>query len=301
MRRSALTQQEAPWDLEFDWHLTNRCNFDCLYCHPHIKHVLNKRNMREPAPDLVVRRFDELGGRCLIHMSGGEPLMYPGFTELAAGLVRRHHISINTNLSHSTLVHEFRTRVSPGKVVKIAAALHVEERERLGIPTRQFVRDVCALAGDGFPVAALYILYPPLLPRAAEDLAALREGGAADVQAKVFKGVHGGRRYPEGYSDQERELVAALSGGYRFNQPYLNEKLTFRGRDCAAGRTSFKITVTGEVRRCASVPGDYGNLYDGTFRPSADSAPCPARRVLVLTQCHAYLEPQPAGGEGAHA
>lgn len=32
MRTSAMTQTWAPWVWEFDWHLTNRCNFFCDYC-----------------------------------------------------------------------------------------------------------------------------------------------------------------------------------------------------------------------------------------------------------------------------
>jgi hypothetical protein len=58
--------------------------------------------------------------------------------------------------------------------------------------------------------------------------------------------------------------------------------------------SSFKVTVTGEVRRCASVPTGYGNLYDGTFRPAQESTGRPARRVLVLSQCLAYLVDPPA-------
>src|SRR5262245_47773595 len=93
MRTSAMTQASAPWEWEFDWHLTNRCNFFCEYCHPQIRYVLNRKNLDEPPPELVVRRFDDLGRVCLVHMSGGEPFMFPGFVPLCAGLARRHFIS----------------------------------------------------------------------------------------------------------------------------------------------------------------------------------------------------------------
>ena len=109
------------------------------------------------------------------------------------------------------------------------------------------------------------------------------------LRAKVFKGVHEGRRYPEGYTDSERDLILANSGEYVFNRPYMDGMLAFRDQPSTAGMTSFKVTVTGDVRRCASVPTSYGNLYDGTFRPAETAQPCPARRVLVLSQCLAYL------------
>src|SRR5437773_10713922 len=132
MRTSAMTQAPSPWDWEFDWHLTNRCNFYCEYCHLQIRYVLNRKHLSEPDPELVVRRFNELGPVCLVHMSGGEPFMFPGFVELCEGLTQRHHISINTNLA-SQDVPEFAKRVAPEPVAKIVAAIHQPERELRGL------------------------------------------------------------------------------------------------------------------------------------------------------------------------
>ncbi|MDQ7903496.1 radical SAM protein [Phytohabitans sp. ZYX-F-186] len=287
-----MTPAPAPWEWEFDWHLTNRCNFFCEYCHPQIRYVLNRKHLDEPDPGLVVRRFDDLGKVCLVHMSGGEPFMFPGFVSLCEGLARGHFISINTNLA-SNDVEEFARRVPASRVAKVVAAIHMPERERLGEELTAYARNYLALRTAGFDATALYVLYPPLLDRFADDLDQLRALGVDHVRAKVFKGVHQGRRYPEGYTEQEKALILANSGEYVFNRPYLDGVLSFRGQPCTAGVSSFKVTVTGEVRRCASVPTSYGNLYDGTFRPSAVDAPCPAKRVLVLSQCLSYLVDPP--------
>lgn len=293
MRTSAMSSKPAPWAWELDWHLTNRCNFYCEYCHPQIRYVLNRRDLVEPPADLVVRRINELDQTCLVHMSGGEPFLYPEFVDLCAGLTRRHYISINTNLA-SDHIGEFARRVNPTRVAKIVAALHIPERERLALPLDRYAKSFRTLRDAGFDVVALYVLFPPLLGRLAEDLDALGGLGVEPLRAKVFKGVYQGRRYPEGYNDEERKLILAHSGEYVLNRPYLDGMLSFRGQACTAGVTSFKVTVTGEVRRCASVPTSYGNLYDGTFRPASNPAPCPAKRVLVLSQCLAYLvEPPP--------
>jgi hypothetical protein len=178
-------------------------------------------------------------------------------------------------------------------------ALHVPERERLGLPLETYAESFRILRRAGFDVVSLYVLYPPLLPRLRDDLDALASLGVEPLRAKMFKGVHEGRRYPEGYTDAERELIHANSGEYVFNRPYMDGMLAFRDQPCTAGMTSFKVTVTGEVRRCASVPTSYGNLYDGTFRPAAAAQPCPARRVLVLSQCLSYLvnPPVPAAAQ----
>jgi MoaA/NifB/PqqE/SkfB family radical SAM enzyme len=229
-------------------------------------------------------------------MSGGEPFMFPGFVELCEGLTRRHHISINTNLASSD-VPEFAERVVPARVAKIVAAIHQPERELRGLELDSYAANYLVLRDAGFDVTALYVLYPPLLPRLAEDLYRLRELGVDHVRAKVFKGVYEGVRYPEGYTEEQKALILANSGEYVFNRPYLDGLLSFRGQPCTAGVTSFKVTVTGDVRRCASVPTGYGNLYDGTFIPAAVSEPCPAKRVLVLSQCLSYLVDPPVRPE----
>jgi MoaA/NifB/PqqE/SkfB family radical SAM enzyme len=304
LRASAMTEEVPRWELEFDWHLTNRCNFHCEYCHPQIREVLNRRDLDEPSPDLVVRRFDELGRVCLVHMSGGEPFLFPGFVEVCAGLTRRHFISINTNLA-SAQVGEFAARVDPARVVKVVAALHIAESEARGRTVEDFAAHYRLLRRAGFDVVALYVLYPPLLDRLEDDLAALGEAGVERVWCKVFKGVWNHKRYPEGYTEAERRHILAHSGEYVFNRPYLEQPLSFKGESCAAGRDAFKVTVTGQVRRCASVATSYGNLYDGTFSPGQTAQPCPAKRVLVLSQCSAYLvdpqrvQPEAAGAGGA--
>jgi MoaA/NifB/PqqE/SkfB family radical SAM enzyme len=292
MRSSAMTQGPAPWEWEIDWHLTNRCNFFCEYCHPQIRYVLNRKHLDEPSPELVVRRFQELGAACLVHMSGGEPFMFPRFVDLCVGLTAHHWISINTNLA-SDEVPEFARRVAPERVAKIVAAIHVPERERLGHELEAYAANYRVLQDAGFDVTALYVLYPPLLSRLGDDLERLEALGVDHVRAKVFKGVYQDVRYPEGYTDAEKALILANSGEYVFNKPYLDGMMSFRGQPCTAGVTSFKVTVTGEVRRCASVPTNYGNLYEGTFRPSTVKAPCPAKRVLVLSQCLSYLVDPP--------
>lgn len=139
----------------------------------------------------------ELGKVCLVHMSGGEPFMFPGFVELCRGLAGNHFISINTNLA-SDDVAAFAERVPADRVAKIVAAIHQPERELRGLELDAYARNYRILRRAGSDVTALYVLYPPLLGRFAADLDRLRELGVDHVRAKVFKGVHVGVRYPEG-------------------------------------------------------------------------------------------------------
>lgn len=280
----------VPWEMEFDWHLTNRCNFLCHYCHPQIRVVLNRKSLNEPASTPIAERFNDLGRTLLIHMSGGEPFMFPDFVGLCRLLQRRHYLSLNTNLSRSETVAEWVAEVDPSRVVRVAAALHIEERERIGASVEDFIANYRLLEDNGFPVSALYVLHPDTFHRAAADLERLTQGGVANVEAKVFKGVHQGRLYPDAYTPEERDLIHKLSGSYTHNDSYLSLSGTspFLNIPCVAGARSFKISVTGDVSRCASVPTPLGNLYEGTFTPSANPEPCTAKRIKVLSQCKAY-------------
>jgi radical SAM protein with 4Fe4S-binding SPASM domain len=85
-------------------HLTNRCNLQCTYCY------------RESSPHLPVlhdsRRFREMleyikpytGPNMTITFSGGEPLMHPGFREIAEASVRLGYS--NALLTNGTLISE---------------------------------------------------------------------------------------------------------------------------------------------------------------------------------------------------
>jgi MoaA/NifB/PqqE/SkfB family radical SAM enzyme len=302
-----MLRETPDVELDVDWHLTNRCNFDCEYCHPQIKRVLNRRHLDEPSPEACVAAFDRLGRACHVSMSGGEPFLFPGFVELCEGLTRRHVISINTNLS-SPLVADFAARIAPERVVRIAAALHVAERERLGETEERFAASYRVLRDRGFPVLALYVLYPPLLQRAVGDLARLRSLGVDHIAGKVFKGRWASRTYPEAYTPAEREIVREVAGEYPYNEPYLRGMLRFKGEPCRAGSRSIKVMVTGDVHRCAAYGESLGNLYEGTVKLARSATPCGVNRVLVVSQCLANLvspppipRPVPTGDEARPA
>jgi MoaA/NifB/PqqE/SkfB family radical SAM enzyme len=282
----------AATELEVDWHLTNRCNFFCEYCHPQIRRVLNLKDLNEPTPGECIAAFDALGPSCHISMSGGEPFLFPGFIELCVGLARRHVFSINTNLS-SPLIAEFADAISPDRVRRIAAALHVEERERLGHREEDYVRAYRILRDRGFSVISLYVLYPPLLSRSSSDMERLRSLGVDNIAGKVFKGRWNGRTYPDAYSEAERKMIRELTGQYAYNEPYLQGMMRFKDQACYAGATSIKVMINGEVRRCASVGGPMGNLFAGPVKLNPSPHPCTANRILVVSQCLANLVSPP--------
>lgn len=283
------------FDVEVDWHLTNRCNFFCDYCHPQIRRVLNQLHLNEPSPEVCIEAFDAIGKPCHILMSGGEPFMFPEFIRLCRGLTNKHLISINTNLSHGD-IPEFADEIDPSRVVRIAAALHIAERESRNLHLDEFIAYYRCLRERGFPIIALYVLYPPLLERVADDLHYLRSNGVDMIDGKVFKGVFESKRYPDAYTPEQRAFIHKVTGEYKYNKPYLDGLMSFTGQQCNAGFRSFKVMVDGEVRRCATVQTQYGNLYKRTMRLDGDAVACPARRILVVSQCLTNLVNNPTAG-----
>lgn len=132
------------FDVSFDWHLTNNCNFNCVYCHPQIKRVLNTRLKKIFSNEDILTSFNNLGKTCHISMSGGEPFLFPDFVNFCKEITKNHYISINTNLSIPN-VKDFVESIDPKRVLGIYAAMHVLERERLNISESKFVSDVLSL------------------------------------------------------------------------------------------------------------------------------------------------------------
>ncbi|MFE7515208.1 radical SAM protein [Streptomyces sp. NPDC057540] len=276
-----------------DWHLTNRCNFFCDYCHPQIRHVLNKRHLDERTPKECAAAFDAIGPTCGILMSGGEPFAFPGFVDLCRLLTRKHFIAINTNLSFTEDIRCFAASVPPDRVSRILAAVHVEERERNDLPLEDFGRNFRILRDAGYDITAAYVLHPELLHRAESDFERLRSSGVDRLVGKVFKGIWQKRRFPRNYNDEELQVVRKLITDYHVGAAYIDRDWNFSGAACRAGTNSFKVMITGEVRRCVSVPGSLGNLFDGSFTRRSEPAPCTAKRILVLSECAEHLVERP--------
>lgn len=80
------------------WQLTNECNLACLHCLEESGpgKALKDELTREEALD-VLRRLDEAQVPFL-SLSGGEPLLHPGFWDLAASACERGmHVKVETN------------------------------------------------------------------------------------------------------------------------------------------------------------------------------------------------------------
>lgn len=261
------------------WNMTRKCNFRCSYCYfPH-----DASPVTETLPvERILRLLDQnpsgmraqgdagKDGGWLVGLTGGEPLLYPGFVDICRQLTEANRIGLDSNLSVSPRVREFAARVDPGRVDYIYASLHIEERERVrGVEA--FIANVVLLQERGFRVIVNSVLHPSLVDRYPEDRERLARGGVTIVP-RPFKGEYDGKRYPEAYGPEVRAIFA--------EHPQAGTKMVynFKGVPCYGGMRFTRLEPDGTLLRCSGDKTRLGNVLDDV-RLNTSPLPC------AVTKC----------------
>jgi MoaA/NifB/PqqE/SkfB family radical SAM enzyme len=299
------------YTVEADWHLLDTCNYRCAYCF-FGPETLGKKLRTFSDPDGWRSAFDATGAIWLLHMTGGEPSIYPDFPELCERLTARHFISINSNLTHPSLT-DFSRRVDPSRVSFVNAGLHLQERELRGDHTA-FLRNADNLRARNFPLLVSLVATPSALVRFDEAIALLAPIGLFPIP-KLFRGTVNGETYPHAYSDLEKQRFRMLADcardSYRAvllqrDEPLsidmLNDDLfldgipSYRDALCSAGERFVQILPNGDVHRCGG-SNSQGNILAGTFVRREASSPCDTQHCYYF--CNKYSDASPLRGKAA--
>ena len=280
---SALDRSRiAPNHVFFTWDIHYACNYNCTYCNtPKRVQPADMWTFRERKrvvyPGLrrwleVWSKIHDLYGSSEIHITGGEPFIYPDFLELITELSKIHTLEIITNLAVDA--KEIAAHVTPDRV-RIGTTFHPEFADLRG-----FLEKHKALRAGGFETWANYVLYPPLL---AEVPNYKREFDALGIPFNLqpYLGWYNNKEYPMGYSDEELSFLKACYGSddivnkktmeWKIGSP----KRDMRGQPCRMGQMYAKIYPTGDAYRCCASGGAYiGNLIEGTFQLNSEPLPC---------------------------
>jgi hypothetical protein len=273
------------------WRTNQLCNYKCVYC---FREGVDEVRWQEHAdcgrytPDHIRSCFDNTGKRWRIHMTGGEPLLYPRFVELASRLAERHQLSINTNLSTDN-IHDFASSVPVRGVYVINATAHILEQEKRGEGLKQFIDRAMFLQDEGFRIRIMYIAYPPLLGRMTADMKMFVAAGITECVVKIFRGCLDGRQYPGAYSPGQKALIRSHTPSLK-EQAILDGSTSFQGRRCLAGHRAFYMDIAGNLTRCCTIPTGHGNLFQQDYR--FDKAPglCPAKECICPYQGLKFAE-----------
>ncbi len=294
--------------MECDWYLLWTCNYRCPYCFVSPE-KLGSKIRTSASPEQWGAAFDATGKHWLIHMTGGEPTIYPGFTELCKTLTERHLISLNSNLSRPA-VRALSGRVDPRRVSFINAGLHSGERlRRKGFA--DFASNARFLQDAGFRVFVTAVATPIVIANLPALAASCRAEGL-HLAPKILRNRYEDKLYPWAYTTEQknrlREYIVrarehyarAYEGWPRASIDVLSDDElldglpNFRGSPCSAGERFVQISHDGEVHRCNPARSSMGNLLHGTVRFADARTPCDTHYCVYF--CKKYAAPvQDAG------
>lgn len=267
------------------WRINQACNFSCAYCFR--EGVDPQRPKEHPecgryTPAQIADCFDRTGRIWRIHITGGEPFLYPAFIELAEALTQKHRLTINTNL-FTPGISDFACRISPRQIHGIYASLHLAELGKRTHGVQKFLDNLLLLQDAGFRAVLNYITYPPLLDRMEKDLENFSSRGIREICIKIFRGWYQGQFYPKSYTPDQKKRLKRL-GLTKYEQAILQRRTRFRGRSCIAGSRAFYMDISGNLTRCCTIPKSYGNFLDRQYHFDESPSPCTAGECICPYQ-----------------
>jgi MoaA/NifB/PqqE/SkfB family radical SAM enzyme len=259
------------------WLINEQCNFQCSYC-------LQKNEKTNSLSLINISKLTEslqfIGSDWIFHITGGEPFLERNIVDICTEIVKKHYLSINTNLSTNNII-EFGNKVDPNRTLLINASVHISEREKRDVNLVSYIDKILFLQKKGFNVIAYYVVHPDLLKRITEDVLFLRQNGVKNVRLKAFKGFFEGRYYPSSYGIDERKLFEVFDIDYPEHR-ILDESSRYQGLLCKAGQKFYLMDRNGNLRRCTSLYKSYGNLFDRSQVIDPKPKPCP----IAYCSCH---------------
>ncbi len=261
----------AAQTIKFAWDIHYKCNFRCPYCWFYKDWARLASRSLYLKPDEWLshwKRIYDKYGEVKIEIVGGEPFIYPDFIELVKKLSSIHLVKVTTNLSGN--IERFAREVDPRRV-DLDLNFHV-----LFIDLESVVKKTLVLRDAGFKAGICYLAYPPQMhkiPVFKERFA--KEG--INFALAAFWGEYAGKKYPEAYSDEERNLIRPYLGDIGRVDYHLEAKSP-KGRLCNAGYSYADIQADGNVVRCSGLSDkSIGNITDEDFRLLDGPSPCEAQ------------------------
>lgn len=252
--------------------LTERCNFSCHYCFQ-----LSKRTDQLKDIDFEhLANFINKLENWELCLTGGEPLLHPNFIQLAKLIVEKNYLSINTNLSHPSIVDDIITHITPDRVHDIFVSSHFLERKKRKLE-KQLIVDMMRLKESGFPVRANFVLHPELFDDFLTLFAQFSQLGLT-LFPKPFKGICQGKEYPHAYTDEERKVFQQHKGSYHFQK---RQVFSFKGNPCGAGTRLLSIEPDGSIHRCPTIKKSIGHIANDLFL-LPENLPCTADQCFCF-------------------
>ena len=234
------------------WNMNTTCNYRCSYC---TQRFLDDRHRWAADTPAFLAAFGALpqvsGVPWEVKLSGGEPLVHPGFVEVVRGLVARDlFVSVVTNFSRHELIDPF-IDAAADRLRVLSLSLHLEFADLERFIAKQNLPALAALAMRFADVGVRFKVQPEKQDR--------------DIVA---------------YDDDGKALLYRL-GGHNGTGHIAHD---FGGQPCWSGSRYFIVDDAGEAYRCYPARRyrveRLGNLVQGTLRLHDAARPC------LYRSCH---------------
>jgi hypothetical protein len=174
--------------VEYFWMIMGICNYRCPYCVYGLVPFDRRTVKAYYGPDewlAAWTRMHDRYGEGNIILTGGEPTMYPKFTELVPRLNEMFWIAFDTNLSiEKPRLEEFLKRVKPDRL-RVETSFHPHTAD-----TREFIDKVRVIRDAGFGYINRLVCYPDLIAKIPSDRDAFAEHGRTPTRSRA--GTRGG-------------------------------------------------------------------------------------------------------------
>lgn len=258
-----------PYKVFFSWYINNECNYKCSFCSPQdIKTVMLGLDRWIAIWDGIYEKY----GECHIHISGGEPFLYPKFMELITSLSKKHTLEFSTNLSCD--VNPFIDNISP-KRARLGGSFHPEFAN-----FAEFLQKISLLKQMGFDVWVNYVAYPPHL----KEMGGYKKSVETTLPGVLFaiqpfNGKYEGKDYPQNYTEEEKKLMN-FNDNSEVNKETIDwrtdgAKSIVKDKLCRMGQMYARIYPDTEVYRCCGNGAlKLGSLIDNSFKLLDEPLPC---------------------------
>ena len=275
---------EQPYRVFWCWDISYVCNYRCNYC---IVDTWRKTTYLNPEGwkriwDWIFEQY----GSTHIRFSGGEPFIYPNFFRILRAIGEKHTLNITTNLSFDVeeFVKEVGSIADKAQLV-ISASFHPEF-----IQLKDFIEKISYLKSRGVYASVSLVAWPPFF----KDILTIKEEierNKIEFLIIPLQGTHFDKKYPEGYTDEERKFLEGLSiltsnpaSKDMADFKLKGEDKTLKKRLCRMGQNFGMIRPNGDVYRCCTFEkvAYLGNLIEGTFKLLDNPEWC------EITPCNCY-------------
>lgn len=241
--------------------------------------VIGEQTEWDPGKYLkVIERFGDLPFRVNVRIGvGGETFINKTVVEGARRLSNQSNtdtVNLISNLSFKYFQYQKIFRGFDLSKVALVCSFHPTE-----IKDIDSWIDTAEAVNKDVDLAIVLVAWPPLMDQLQANKHRLEDRGL-EVFVQAFHGWHDEKKFPESYSDEERQLLRSVFYSQHDYDHMVDLK---QPGDCYAGVDYMYVDINGNVSRCGTYKTPIGNIFSDV-RLLEKPSPCPGTECWCDTE-----------------